>query len=278
VLAGLALPGAGGTLLRVCGGLPLVLALPGRAVSGLFWAPARSRKYRPGRRKRASEAALQQGAGDDANADPDALAGMERVLACLVLSLTTAILGAFLLNFVPGGLIARNWLILLGAVATAAELGVLAGTAGRRQPLKWPTWLRRGPRLVPAATAIGAVVVAAGALGIAHVSATSVPKQNFTQLWLVPNRHTENLAAAHRAHLGVGDHETGSTRYRLVLRHRSTRTNSWSFTLARGQRWSRTVKLPADRQLSADLYRGTHKAPYRHVELHRQNAVTKGSS
>jgi hypothetical protein len=278
VLAGLQLPGAGGSTLRACGGLPLVLALPGRAVSGLFRAPARSRKYRPGHGKRASAAALERSAGDGGSAEPDAVAGMERVLACVALSLTAAILGAFLLNFLPGGLVARNWLILEGAVATAAELGVLAGTVGRRQPLRWPAWLRQAPRLVPVLAATGAVVVAAGALGLAHVSAASVPKQNFTQLWLVPSQHTGNLSSVHRAHLGVGDHETGSTTYRLVLRHRGSQTKSWYFTLTRGQRWSRTVQLPADRQLSADLYRGTDKSSYRHVELHRQNFAAKGSS
>lgn len=257
VLAGEWWTGLAGNILQIAAGLPLVLILPGSALTTALW-PRRPESGGVGARL------ARLGVGD-----------LERLTSSLGLSIAVAVIGALLLNLLPGGLTRTSWLVFLGA--TAIVTTVVAAT---RQHAVWQmhnavdlaSRNRDWPGYRQAGTFVTAVVVAGSALWLAHSSAANVPPPGFTQLWLVPQTNRNNdISSATRAQLGVHGYERGNTDYRLVLRSNDTIIATWSFTLTTDDVWQQMVDLPRGQQLAADLYRNGDRTPYRNVVLHDQN-------
>jgi hypothetical protein len=148
LVTGLGLP-----WLRVVAGLPLVLVLPGYALS-MFVVPRVPSRLSP---------------------------VLWRGMWTVGLSLAVAVLGGLLLNLTPAGLTRVSWTILL-AVVTLIALGAAAwlrtGTE-RRAGTGRPTWVAAG-------YPVAALALAGTAVGLAVVSGGWQHSPAFAQLWLVP--------------------------------------------------------------------------------------------
>ncbi|MGH3801256.1 MAG: DUF1616 domain-containing protein [Pseudonocardiaceae bacterium] len=257
VLAGKWWTSLAGNILHIAAGLTLVLILPGSALTTALW------PRRP------------EGSGVGTTLPGRAVGNLERLAWSLGLSIAVAVIGALLLNLLPGGLTRTSWLVLLGASAIVAAVVATARQHAVRQEHN-AVHVRAGqgwgwPRNWQAAAFITAIALAGSALWLAHSSAASVSHPGFTQLWLIPQTNRNNdISSATRAQLGVHGYEPGSTRYRLVLRSNNTLIATWSFTLTTDDVWQRMVDLPRGQQLAADLYRNDDRTPYRNVVLHNQ--------
>jgi hypothetical protein len=194
--------------------------------------------------------------------------GLERVAVMAGLALAVPILGGLLLYAVGVPLHRPGWLGLLAGVTLAGDVVLfLRRRAGRAAPFSWqPAW--RVPRWHAAAFA-AAVLVAAGAVGLARTGAAIQPEPGFTQLWLSPQQQK-----AHTLNFGVTNDQGGTTSYRLVLLLNGQTSATWNLTLANGQTWQRWVSFTGKYTLTANLYRLpdlTH--PYRYVSTDSTKAA-----
>ena len=106
-----------------------------------------------------------------------------------------------------------------------------------------------------------AVLVAAGAVGLARTGVAKQPQPGFTQLWLSPQQQKP-----HTLSFGVTNDQGGTTSYRLVLLRNGQVSATWNLTLANGQTWQRSVAVNGTYTLTANLYRLPDLAhPYRYV-------------
>ena len=206
-----------------------------------------------------------------------AAARLDRVLAGTGLALSVPVLGGLVLYSAGVPLRKPAWLALLAGVTLAADLalflrrrrGLPRSPAGGPRPraedrglaarprLGWP--LHRGPAIALAA----ALLIAGGGLALARLGAARQQYPGFTQLWLVQR----NPQAA-TANLGVGNHEGGTIRYRVVLLRDGRRVSQWTFSLRNGQDWHQSPRVPAGAALRVNLFRLPDVSrPYRHVTL-----------
>ena len=114
-----------------------------------------------------------------------------------------------------------------------------------------------------------AVLVAAGAVGLAVVGAARQPQPGFTQLWLSPQQ-----PGARTLSLGVTNDQGRTTSYRLVLRRDGRVIDTWNLTLGGGRTWQRSVPFTGRQTLAAALYRLpdlTHL--YRYVSVGRSSGA-----
>jgi hypothetical protein len=202
---------------------------------------------------------------------------LDRVLAATGLALAVPVLGGLMLYSAGVPLHKPAWLALLAGVTLAADLALFlrrrralprspAGgprpRAGDRGPaagprLGWP--LARGPAIALTA----ALLIAGGGLELARLGAARQQYPGFTQLWLVQR----NPQAA-TAHLGVGNHEGGTSRYLVVLLRNGRRVSQWTFSLRNGQDWHQSPRVPAGAAVRVNLFRLPDiSRPYRHVTL-----------
>jgi hypothetical protein len=224
---------------RVLAGLPLVLVLPGYALSTLLL-PAGSAL--PGQVNRL----------------------LWRCIWATGLSLAVTVLGGLALNLTPVGLTRSSWTIsltILTMLALAASAGQRAwrsraGTA-HETPARRPARSRSVVRH-KLAYLVAALVVTGAAVGLGQVSAGWQRTPGFAQLWLVPAR---NSTAAGQATLGVRSAYPKAERFHLVLRRGARPVSTWDFTLASGQTWQQTVTAGAGQRLAAELTAaGQHSA------------------
>lgn len=232
--------------LRAAFALPLVIVLPGYALAAALF---------PG----------------------GALSAPERLLFTFGGSLATGVLGGLLLNLTPWGLNPASWTVLLAFVTVAAALTALL----RRERAVTAVDTGSGERRVSVTPLQGALLaaallVAAGAVGVARVGADQQPNPPFTQLWLLPA--PEEGAAAVR--LGVQSMEEGPIDYRLQLKQGNTVVREWTgIHLKPGEKWETTLSLPGSSQsgaVKADLFRvdlPNVPAPYRSVTLQSAEAT-----
>ena len=113
-----------------------------------------------------------------------------------------------------------------------------------------------------------AILVAAGAVGLAVVGAARQPQPGFTQLWLSPQQDARTLS------LGVTNDQGRTTSYRLVLQRDGQVIDTWNLTLGEGRTWQRQVQFTGNEVLAAGLYRLpdlTH--PYRYVSIGRASGA-----
>jgi uncharacterized membrane protein len=233
--AGLTLLGASHTA-RTMAALPLVLALPGYALSVAAF---------PGR----------------------ALGAAERIAFSFGVSLAVAALGGLLLNWTPWGLQATSWALLLSGVTLGASaVGVLRR---RGRPVADPdrpgTEFNRRQGLLLGLAAL----VVTGAVGVAHAGATHHRTAGFTQLWILP----ADRAGQNAVRLGVSNSELEGSTYRLQLVVEDRAVLEWpSLRLGPGGQWETTVVLPTGQAgagtVDAVLYRlDAPGSAYRRVVL-----------
>jgi hypothetical protein len=214
--------------LRVAAGLPLVLVLPGYALSTLI---------------------VPDGRGARGKISPV----LWRAMWTAGLSLAVAALGGLLLNLTPVGLTRVTWTLSLAGLTVLAAAA--SGLRRHRSLAHLPHLSRRTPvsRLV-ACYAVAAVAIAGGAIGLAAASAGwefsdggSHPPgaRGFAQLWLVPAPGT--------ATLGVRSGYAGTRTFHVVLRNGSRAIGTWDLSLGAGQTWRQTLSEPAGQRLTAEL-------------------------
>jgi hypothetical protein len=223
------------TAVRLLLGTPLVLLLPGGAVTAALFAPQ----------------TLRTGA---------------RMQYSLALSLVIAIGLGLVLNVTPWGLQRQSWIIALGGVTLIAL--VLAQVRWWRTP---PVAASRsvGPRMrdLVLLGLAGAVLVAA--LAIAVVGDIYAGGPGYSQLWI------ERAAPAdtNEVRLGIRAEEPAMTAYRLQLAVDGTVFKEWpSIPLVQGQVWEATATVPESEngpgEVEAILTRSdTPQSPYRRVVL-----------
>jgi hypothetical protein len=192
--------------------------------------------------------------------------GLERVTVAAGLAFCVPILGGLLLFLAKVPLRRESWLALLAGVTLAADLALLSRRwLSRRHSGPEPPSQHTGRRLPTRHIAAygAAVVIAAGAVGLARVGAAKQHYPGFTQLWLA-----RPSANALNADLGVGNHEGKTMRYRLVILHNGHPAAAWNLTLANGQTWQRSPAFSGHFILTANLYRLPDTSqPYRHVDI-----------
>ena len=211
------------------------------------------------------------------------IAGLERVVVMTGLALVVPVLGGLLLYAARVPLHRPGWLGLLAGVTLAADTAlfarrrttvdgrtdrpatqVQAAPSGLAAPgeSREPRSAWRASRWHVAVFAAAAVLVAAGAVGLAVVGAARQPQPGFTQLWLSPQQDARTLS------LGVTNDQGRTTSYRLVLRRDGQVIDTWNLTLGDGRTWQRSVLVIGKPTLTADLYRLPDLArPYRYVSV-----------
>lgn len=249
------------SFVRVLFGLPLVLVLPGYALSGALFP---SGTFEP----------------------------LERALVSVGLSLVSSVLGALLLNVTSSGLRTTSWALLLSVLSLTALLaaGYRDSLRGeRRTPLSSVTYVQltagaaAGRRLLRQAMAArprpgrnllfaAAVPLLLGAAILVSVDGahTADRQYRFTQIWFMPGSTSDRVAR-----VGVKNMEGGTIRYRLDLAAGGKAVGpSTSFTLQPGQQWEVTEVVsappPGGDRIVATLYREDRPTTaYRQVELSR---------
>ena len=238
VVLALLVPGGLGAALRLLIALPLVLVLPGYAVTAAVF----PRRW---------------------------LGVPETIVFSLGLSLALLALAGLALSLTPWGMGTIPWCIFLGIMALAA-----AGLA-RRDLL---TVARRGRAItLPAARTVlpfaAAALIVLAALRIAIVGEAQQPQAGFTQLWVLPASPGAGNATAVR--LGITSKEPVTRHYILQLAAGGHITRRWSdLAVAPGQTWQATVPMPAGfpagGKVEATLSRASSpRSIYRRVWLER---------
>lgn len=190
------------------------------------------------------------------------LGELEGIVVAAALALILPILGGLALQAARIPLHARAWGGLVAGLTLTGDVLVLLRSRGGRgedtgaRPARW------SPSAWQATVFGAALVVAAGAVGVARVGASIQRYPGFTELSMSGLRH--NPAAAD---LGVVNHQGHSQRYRLVLLHQGQRTHTaWNIVLPNGQTWHRTIAISTRYVTSANLYLPTDlHHPYRQV-------------
>lgn len=176
--------------------------------------------------------------------------GLERVAVCAGLALAVPVLGGLALYFAGVLLHRAAWLgLMVGVTLVCDAVLYLRRRAGLVEPFEMPrvTW-RGSPWHIVAFGA--AVLIAAGAVVLAWEGVALQRQPQFTQLWLSAKRHDPRAA-----NLGVTNDQGGTTQYRLVLLRHGKVSDTWNFTLANGETWTRTVALTDKYTVRANLYR-----------------------
>jgi hypothetical protein len=189
---------------------------------------------------------------------------LEGIVVATAMALALPILGGLVLAAARVPLHARAWVGLIGGLILAGDAILLFSrraarpTEAQERPVRWR------PSAWQAVTFGAALIVAIGAVGMAHARAVNQHYPGFTELWLSPLR--ENTAAAG---LGVVNHQGTAKRYRLVLFRQGHGKIVWDLVLSNGETWRRTIAISSGYVTSADLYllpaRTPHPHPYRHV-------------
>lgn len=238
VAVGLALAGVSNGMVRVMLGLPLVLVLPGYAVTAAMF-------------------------------PKDTLGVPEKVVLSLGLSLVLAALGGIVLNWMPWGLRTSSWAVLLGTVSLGASGVALVrrwrATGDDSVTMQANLKINLGQGILFGLAALVTIV----AIGIARIGATRQSDQGFTQLWILPANEVNQSAVR----VGVRSGESAVVRYGLQVEAGGSVVLDWpSIELDPGESWERAVMLPAEqadtRTVEAKIYRlDTPTEIYRRVVL-----------
>jgi Protein of unknown function (DUF1616) len=243
--------GTSAAVLRVLAGVPLVLVLPGYALSTLVVPVV---------------PVVPAGSGWPGCINPL----LWRSMWATGLSLAVAVLGGLMLNLTPAGLTRLTWTTSLAAV-TMLAVAASAWLRARRAPVPVPvpvpvpapvpvpgslaTHRRPAPASAVAGYALAALAVTGTAIGLAVASAGWQHSPGFAQLWLVPVQSSaaSGGGAGSQATLGVRSGYPHAETFHLVLRRGAQAIGTWDFTLTAGQTWQRTVLAPAGQHLAAQL-------------------------
>jgi len=220
-------------VLRVLLTLPFVLVLPGYAIAAAIFP------------------------GQD-------LAGFERLLFSLGLSLTTTILSGLVLNLTPWGLQVTSWAVLLTIITLVASLAALRRrrheSANTTAKLRFPLSLRQ----VLLFGLSGLIVTAA--IGLARGPKPSHNLQGYTTLWILPSAESQQNFIT----LGIHSQEFELVHYKLQLTLDGKPVQEWpDISLAPGRQWAQNILLPAGQgSVEAVLFLANNPGtPYRRVTL-----------
>jgi uncharacterized membrane protein len=235
VAMGLALTGMSYGALQVVFGLPLVLVLPGYALTAALFSK-------------------------------NALRFLERVVFSLGLSLVIAVLGGFVLNWTTEGLQMSSWAVLLGGVTLVASSAALVRRS--RETGKEFTISRSEIKIDWARAALFglAALIVVGAVLVARVGALQQADRS-TQLWMLP----ANGAGQNVVRLGVRNMESKAMKYKLQVTIGNDVFREWEMVeLDPEQIWETTIELPTGTEkgaVQAKLYLPDQPAsPYRWVK------------
>lgn len=165
----------------------------------------------------------------------------QMLLLSLGLSLATLALGAVLLNYMPGGIRAGSWALLLVLVVLAACRG-----AALRRPKPTTTKLAL-PQFSPRRTELG--LLAAGALAVlaalvlAFVPLSAKNAIGYTEMWIKPFSNESRAGVK----IGVGNREQTDAEYRLRVHigPEGEETITYRVALEPGQTQVRVVPIEA---------------------------------
>jgi uncharacterized membrane protein len=230
-----------GVPLRTLFGLPLILVIPGYALTALLW----------GRHQ---------------------LGAPERVVLSIGISLALAALSAILLDWTPLGIGGAQQTLLLGLLALVAIVAIVLRDLGRRGG-RSEAGAGRAPRLFASfkwrqALLFGiAMAIVASAVAYSAHSALRPRGTGFTQSWI-----NVQDAKAGVVDVGLENDEVQAETYRLQLTLNKRPVNEWrDVRLEPGQQWSTKLSLPQSQgQRVAELvvYRSDHPTTvYRKVQL-----------
>jgi hypothetical protein len=144
------------------------------------------------------------------------------------LSLAVLALGALLLNYMPGGIRAWSWALLLFLVV----LGCCRGAALRR-PKRAPapiSWALPRPNGAQAALLAGGGLAIVAAIALAFTPLSATDATGFTEAWIQP------LDKGNGVRIGVGSAERHDSSYHLVVRFGKGRAVTRQFGLQPGQK------------------------------------------
>ena len=150
-------------------------------------------------------------------------------LLSLALSLATLVIGAFVLNYTPGGIRDFSWAILLPLVTIAC----CRAAALRRPKSGGPALPRPSIGRRDAAFVGGGIVLAVAALVLAMTTLPADNARGYTELWVTPGRSS--------AEVGVGSEEQYETSYVLRTRLGGGAPLVRRFTLRPGE--EQTIRL-----------------------------------
>lgn len=129
----------------------------------------------------------------------------------LALSLATLVLGSLVLNYVPGGIRAFSWALLLPLVVLNGCRTAALRRAGEPALPRWPK-----PRLnrVEAGLLLGSLAAVVAALVLASATLPAKQALGFTQLWILP----EAGSLGSEVQIGVTNDEQEAVDYDLRVR------------------------------------------------------------
>lgn len=244
--------GVSSPVLRLLLGLPLVLILPGYALTTALF-PRR------------------------------ALGGADRALFTLSLSLSTAIFCGFVLNRTSWGLRPESWAMILSTVVLGSSLIAfarrrlsLARSANETDDPPAQTaqsGAAARPRLsfgIGQSLLLGlAIAVIAGAVLLARGEAALRPAPEVIQLWMLPG----DAAVSPTLRVGLNSVGPAAGDFRLQIERGGYIIHEWpSLSIVPGQQWEQTLSLygrqPGNGAFEAHLYRAEEpNVLYRRVAL-----------
>jgi hypothetical protein len=193
------------------------------------------------------------------------LGGQRTVMLTPALSLATLVLGALLLDAVPGGLRLASWtiLLLLVVLGACAVAGIRRGGRSLRAERTWRLCIR-------STDALWLVLALVGICGALALSRWPLPGKNasgYAQMWMLSN----GTPAAPSVQIGVASNAQHPATYRIALVTGSGKPSvvEPSLTLAPGQQTAITVPLTGIRGpqtiVTAELFKDGLPGVYRRV-------------
>jgi Protein of unknown function (DUF1616) len=197
-------------LLRVLVGAPLLFFLPGYAIAAAIFARGRIQRS-------------------------------HFLVFSVGLSLAVLVLGALVLNYLPGGIRAGWWAVLLFLVV----LGACRGAALRRPKQAGPPIALSLPRANRAQVGLlaGGALLALAAVILAFVPLSATNAIGYTEIWIQPLEVSEGPGVR----IGVGSGERDDSSYRLVVEFGDGEGEATrQLTLAPGQKLELELEPPDD--------------------------------
>jgi len=187
----------------------------------------------------------------------------ERLAMSIGLSLAIAALIGLILNVTPRGLVREAWITAFATVTVASVLIALKRGRGPQRIHASP-W--QGATLVQAAWFVAALLLFAGAMGIAVIGEQTEPRPAFSELWMLPSTDGQSVT------VGIGNRELSGQTYRLQVRVGQEMLYARDdITVPSGHTWETEVALPTGDGRSliiGEIFLGEDTSrPYREVTM-----------
>ena len=212
------------SIVRLICALPLVLFLPGYAITAALFPPR-------------------------------SLGVPERLLFSLGLSVIVTALAGLALNLTPWGLQTSTWAIALAAIVVAGRRHRLARRRQDAAITAVPVDMKFKLRFRDGLLLGLAVLVTGTAIGLTRLPVAPNGVAGYTSLWMIP----ANPGNSNDFRLGLNSAEFAETRYRLQVSVGDQVVQAWpELSLKPGEAWETTIGLQSNQVVSgtivADLY------------------------